>query len=184
VIIGLCGAAGSGKSSVGSLLHLRHGYAAWAFADPLYEAVSAITGVPVADLQERSQKEKVIPWLGASPRRLLQTLGTEWGRQMIHDQIWIEATFRRIEASNWSHHVICDVRFANEAAAIRCRGGLVLRVSRPAKNTMGPAEAAHSSEGGVPDEYVLATIENSGSLGDLEATVDSLIARLHGDTMK
>jgi hypothetical protein len=183
VILGLCGAAGSGKSSVASRLHLEHGYASWAFADPIYAAVAAITGLEIAELQNRGRKERVLPWLGATPRRLLQTLGTEWGRG-ISDTIWIDSTFRRIDASGWDRHVISDVRFVNEAEAIIARGGHILRVERPDAACLDAQAAAHASEAGIPDSMVLATIKNTGSLPDLEAAVDSLIQSLQDDTMR
>jgi hypothetical protein len=184
VILGLCGAAGSGKSSVALRLHAEHGYASWAFADPLYAAVAAITGLEIAELQNRERKERVLPWLGTTPRRLLQTLGTEWGRGIISDTIWIDSTFRRIDASGWDRHVISDVRFTNEAEAVIARGGHVLRVERPDSACLDAQAAAHASEAGIPDSLVLATIQNSGSLADLDAAVDSLIASLQVDTMR
>lgn len=184
MILGLCGTAGSGKSSVAARLHLEHFYASWAFADPLYAAVAAITGLSVGELQDREMKERVLPWLGASPRRMLQTLGTEWGRNLISDTIWIDATLRRIDASGWDRHVISDVRFANEAEAIVARGGLIVRVERPGSACLNAAAAAHESEAGIPANLVSATLHNGGTIEHLNAAVDSLIASLQVDTMR
>lgn len=184
MIVGLCGAAGSGKSTVAARLHEAHGYASWAFADPLYAAVAAITGLKIEELQNRQTKERILPWLGVSPRRLLQTLGTEWGRELISETMWIDATFRRIEESDWERHVICDVRFPNEAEAILSRGGHVVRVERLGPACLGEQAAAHASEAGIPNELILATIDNSGTVAGLEATVDAVFDRLHGITMK
>ena len=66
-----------------------------AFADPLYQCISTITGLPVARLKARDVKEAVIPHLGKSPRQMLQSLGTEWGRGMVHDEIWIRIAMER-----------------------------------------------------------------------------------------
>lgn len=72
-----------------------------------------------------------------SPRKLLQLLGTECGRQIIHPNIWVNALFADFEdnKSDWlseinSKWIITDVRFPNEAQAIKDRGGIVIRVNR------------------------------------------------------
>jgi len=83
-----------------------------------------------------------------TPRLMLQLLGTECGRQIIHPNIWVNSLFAdynqpidetqkinkdkgyayKGEISNW---IITDVRFPNEAQAIKDRGGIVIRVNRP-----------------------------------------------------
>lgn len=183
LILGLCGAAGSGKNA--AAFHLGRDYkaASYAFADPLYAAVSVITGLSVADLQNRATKERDLGWLPASPRRLLQTIGTEWGRETIHPMIWIMATLRRIDAEQPHLAVITDVRFENEAQAIHDRGGVVWRVVRPGAGLAG-VEGRHSSEAGIPDEMVDDEILNDGSLATLDARVDAAWARLQADIMR
>lgn len=181
MIIGICGAAGAGKGSVASILESR-GFATLSFADPLYEAASAITGLTVAELQDRSRKENTLGWISCSPRRLLQTLGTDWGRNMIHQEIWVMATMQRMLAGG--DYCIPDVRFVNEAAAIRARGGVVWRVERPGHSLLAGAAAAHESERGIPDEYVDAVITNGGTLADLQAAVDAAFLCLQADIMR
>jgi hypothetical protein len=183
VIIGLCGTAGAGKNTVAERLCLEHKFVPVAFADPLYAAVSAITGLSVEQLQDRSRKENTLGWISCSPRKLLQTLGTEWGRNMIHEEIWVMATMQKIESSPGVNFCITDVRFANEAAAIKARGGVVWRVVRPGFGVLDGETASHESERGIPDEYVDDEIVNSGSLADLHAAVDAAIGRLQAATM-
>ena len=181
MIIGICGAAGAGKGSVASILEMR-GFATLSFADPLYAAVSAITGLTVAELQDRKTKEEPIDWIGSSPRRLLQSLGTEWGRNMIHPEIWVMATMQRMLAGG--DYCIPDVRFVNEAAAIRARGGVVWRVERPGHALLAGEAAAHASERGIPADYIDAVIPNHGTLDDLQAAVDAAFQCLLADTMR
>ena len=129
MLIGLCGPAGAGKNTVAELLTDSDGctLVQMAFADPLYECVSTITGLPVACLKDRDVKETVIPWLGKSPRQMLQTLGTEWGRGTVHTEIWVRITMERAkpELVVGRGVVITDVRFDNEAQAIIDSGGEV-----------------------------------------------------------
>jgi hypothetical protein len=171
-IVGLCGAAGAGKGSVASRLARSHGFVSLSLADPLYEAVSLFTGVPISELQNRERKEADIPGLGMSPRRMLQTLGTEWGRQIVSPNIWIHHLFRRIGDFDV---VVPDVRFLNEAEAIRRAGGVVWRIERDAKCLVGEA-ASHSSEHELDGFQADQVIVNEGSLSDLHARVDRLLA--------
>lgn len=180
MLIGLCGAAGSGKDTVADSLVWRHGFFRVAFADPIYEAVSAIAGLSVEELHDRGRKENSLGWISCSPRRLLQSLGTEWGRDMIHPEIWVMSTMRRIEGV--TDAVISDVRFNNEAEAILARGGVVWRVcGRSAE--LGDA-SKHASEAGVSDKYVDAVIQNTGSIEDLGAAVDAAYGRLLSATIR
>lgn len=178
MILGLCGAAGCGKNAVGEILFTHHAFYQVAFADPVYGAVSAITGLPVATLQDRRVKEEVIPWLGKSPRELLQLLGTEFGRNMVKRDIWIQRAMKSVHRAAGSV-VITDVRFSDEAEAIRNMGGAVVRVVRPGYGTLTAAAAGHSSEAGIDDSLVDYTITNDGTLGDLEVAVDEALTSLH-----
>jgi hypothetical protein len=183
VIIGLCGAAGAGKNTVAARLCLEHRFVPLAFADPLYDAVSAITGLTVEQLQDRSRKENALGWISCSPRRLLQTLGTDWGRNMIHPEIWVMATMQKIEASPEFNFCLTDVRFPNEAAAIKARGGVVWRVVRPGFGVLDGETASHESERGIPDEYVDDEIVNGGGILALQVAVDAAMSRLQAATM-
>jgi hypothetical protein len=164
MLIGLCGPAGAGKNTVADFLTEC---TQLAFADPLYECVSTITGLPVSCLKDRDVKEAVIPRLGKSPRQLLQTLGTEWGRGTVHPEIWIRIAMER--AGRHENVVITDVRFDNEAQAIVDAGGEVWRVTRPGWRCLADDAAAHQSEAGVSDHLIARTIDNSGSLDDLRS---------------
>jgi len=180
MIIGICGAAGAGKDTIAGLL-VERGYRQIAFADPIYEAVSVITGLSVDDLKDRSRKENTLGWISQSPRRLLQSLGTEWGREMIHPEIWVMSALRRVEEGG--DYCITDVRFPNEAEAIKARGGVVWRVARPGFSALADDEAGHSSEAGIPARYIDDELENAGTMDDLAAAVDAALGNLQTHTM-
>lgn len=187
ILIGLCGAAGAGKGSVAKRLVEEYGFLEMAFADPLYAAVSVITGLPVSDLKDRTIKEKPLATCGGkSPRQMLQLIGTEFGRQMIHEDIWVMRTMLAVvQASKTGLHgvVITDVRFDNEAVAIREEGGVIFEVVRPGSACLAANAAGHASEAGIGREHILATILNCGTLDDLNATVDEAVSGLHADIM-
>jgi hypothetical protein len=171
MLIGLCGPAGAGKNTVADFLTDSDGctLVQMAFADPLYECIATITGLSIARLKDRGVKEDVIPWLGKSPRQMLQTLGTEWGRGTVHPEVWIRITMERAkpELTVGRGVVITDVRFDNEAQAVINAGGEVWRVTRPGWRCLADEAAVHQSEAGVSDHLIARTIDNSGSLDDL-----------------
>ena len=70
MIFGLTGRAGAGKDSVADVLE-GFGIVRVKLATPLYEMVSAMTGLPVEYMMDRCMKEQPIPGIGKSPRQLL-----------------------------------------------------------------------------------------------------------------
>lgn len=163
ILIGLCGKANSGKNTVAALLPAT---GVIAFADPLYAGLANILGVTVETLQDRDFKEAVVPWIGKSPRQMLQTLGTEWGRGMVCDDLWVRIARRRIESAG-DFVVVTDVRFDNEAEMLREMGGEVWLVERPGADTCVP----HESEKGISDKFITRRIVNAGTLPDLAMEV-------------
>jgi hypothetical protein len=148
-IIGLTGKAGVGKDTVADYLVKNHGFRKYSLAGPLKEMLKVI-GV---ECDNRETKELPHPIFGVSPRRMAQTLGTEWMRNCVAADGWLRLAdqFVRttIELNNLEDVpsiqgiVFSDVRFENEAEFIRPRGTLV----HVMRNT--EAVAAHSSEAGV-----------------------------------
>jgi hypothetical protein len=168
-LIGTAGLAGSGKNTVCDMIP---GAAVVGFADPLYRMLSAMLGMPEADLRSRTQKDGVVPVLGRTVRELLQTLGTEWGRNMVCEDVWVRLAGERVkqlEEEGATAIALCDVRFENEAEWIRARGGEVWHVIRP-----GVARQEHCSESGIRVHPRDTVIENSGDEAALRAIVERL----------
>lgn len=65
-----------------------------------------------------------------SPRKIMQTLGTEWGRDMVHPDFWVATAERRME--QFDKVVVTDLRFPNELKFLRDAGAHIVRVHRPA----------------------------------------------------
>lgn len=169
MIFGLTGRAGAGKDSVADYLE-QYGVCRCKLATPLYEMVSAMTGLTVEQLMDRNLKERPIPGIGKSPRQLLQSIGTDWGRAKVGDDVWIkslDARTRQLRGMGYSI-VITDVRFDNEAQWVRDNGGAVWEVVRPHHDTGCIGEAVHhASEAGIDPLLVDRTIVNDGTLKDL-----------------
>jgi len=166
-LIGITGRAGAGKNAVASMIP---GAFVVGLADPLYAMLSVGLDIPEAVLRQRKFKESTIPWLGKSVRQLLQTLGTEWGRDSVCDDIWIQLLDRRIKRlgeSGIKAIAVADVRFENEAAWIRERGGEVWHVLRPDIDGCSP----HSSESGIRLDDRDYVIDNAGTMDQLRQAV-------------
>lgn len=139
-LIGFTGPAGSGKDTCGAYLVQMHGFARLSFAEPIYKALQ-VMGFRWPTTQ--AEKEEVIPELGVTWRHLAQTLGTEWGREKVHQDMWTIVAKRRIESVPSARFAITDVRFDNEAAMIRDLGGLVIHLQG---RRAGTGNDAHKSE--------------------------------------
>lgn len=156
----------SGKSTVADFLWQARGYRVESFARPLKRMAETLIlslGVAPEELDDyaANRKEETIPALGTSYRQLLQTLGTEWGRDMIHPDIWVRASLGRV--SGRDHVVFDDVRFPNEAEAILERGGQVWKIERPSASVTHQ----HTSDGALEEWNFHRIIYNSGGLFDL-----------------
>ena len=132
-IIGLAGRKGSGKTTAARALadHAATLVAPLNFADPLKRMLRVFL---TAEQTDGDQKEQPIDWLdGVTPRRLMQTLGTEWGRDTVHPDFWIRLWERQAaDLLSWPNAVVvvADVRFPNEVAAVRRLGGKVIWIDR------------------------------------------------------
>ena len=187
MLLGLTGPMGSGKDTVADWLQLNHLMTRYAFADPLKAMTAAlieftqtkhIKPAPEAYTKDRALKDAPTPFLAnQTPRRIMQTLGTEWGRETVDPDFWVYIMASRIERHMGTRvwHtlkrgiVFTDVRFPNEAAFIHQLGGTVVRVERPGHNP-GP----HASEHLLPADVV---IQNDGTIDDLHDRLQALWPR-------
>jgi len=195
-LIGLSGLARSGKDTVGDRLVSEHNFKRYAFADPLKRAGSEMFGIPLEDFHSDDKKEVVNKFWGFSPRQIAQLIGTEGGRELFRDDIWVRRahleyithleTTAMMPKDRYDNNsvpglggmVITDVRFPNEAEWIKEYDGIIIHINRPgADGVVG--EAAHASEAGYPDELKDYIVENAGSLDDLYVLIDNLLETIN-----
>jgi|GEM_PF-610385 len=159
-LIGIAGPARAGKDTLASYLldNLSDDWSRSSFADPIKEMLRAI-GVDCSD----DAKAVVNDDYGVTPRHMMQTLGTEWGRQTIDNDIWVKA-FARLNACECV--IVPDVRFENEAALVREHGVLIHLVGR------GGIEGSHVSENAIEFKPGDIVIDNSRDLAWLHGQVD------------
>lgn len=174
-VIGLAGRKRSGKDTTADLLHkialeIGERTERIAFADPMRDGVKAMFGIDAADVPDREAPL----FMGRSYRHIMQTLGTEWGRNQIHPNVWTEVALARTRAAISAGKVvlITDVRMANEAEMIRKLGGEVWRVENP---RLPPPDDTHVSEVPVPGHFVSRVVDNSKDFAYLEAMLRTML---------
>jgi hypothetical protein len=182
VIVGVNGVAESGKDSVGVACDIEWGCRRLAFADRMKEYALAINPwVPIDHMQSveaehtrgqfvrlRTLVERV-GWDEAKKnpevRNLLIGFG-HGGREVLGENIWVFQCFGNGLLRKDRNYVVTDVRYLNEAEAIRKRGGVIVRVERPG---YGPVR---HYEGEVHDDSLWdIVIHNDGTLADLHQKV-------------
>lgn len=131
---------------------------------------SLLTGIPVEKFESQEfKKTQMAPeWGNISVREFLQTLGTNALRDQVHEDVWINALFSDFNDSDtW---LITDVRFPNEAEAIKKKGGIVVRVDR------GLSTGEHPSETALDDYEFDYIIPNKGDKTQLLEEVINFVS--------
>ncbi len=138
--------------------------------------------MPDAYLTERVLKEQPTT-LGFSYRHLMQTLGTEWGRDTLAPSFWLRIAQMKLDEARrqGAHVVISDVRYENEAEFICRNGGHLVRITRPTAEGARPVRD-HSSEGGLVVDPAVHLIVNSGSFATLYDQVDRVVQLIRQET--
>ena len=156
-LIGIGGKAGSGKSTLATFIQSRTGQHIAAFADPLKSIVSSLTGCNKVALNDSEFKNKTLgsEWDHHTYRYLLQKIGTDLFRDQLNENVWVNALFAK-----WKDEpiIIPDVRFKNEFAEIKKRGGITIYVDRDTE-----IKSNHKSETELSKEDFDLVVTNNSS---------------------
>ncbi len=190
-----------GKDTAGNILVKELGFKRFAYADVVREYAYSINPLVLlsatdydlldttdfrldsVEIMHRSHTpqhlSKVVDALGweqaktiQSVRTLLQDLGQQ-GRVVIGENVWVNALFQRIDASDAERVVITDVRHNNEAARIREAGGVTVHIRR--NYTPISPNAKHLSEQGLSDGWADYVIDNNTTLSTFEENVLTMV---------
>ena len=178
MIIGIAGYARHGKDSTADAIVKYFGFKKYALADVMKDACRIIFGWDESHLYGEL-KDVVDPRYGVSPRHALQSLGTQWGQyelskydsfaEITGRKLWVNSLLSKLDGNAG----ISDVRFPHEAEAIRAKGGIIILVRR-----MYPVDLSHESERGVAEIKADYTLNNFGTLADLEWQVCDLLGKI------
>jgi hypothetical protein len=179
----MTGLAGSGKDTVADRLVEEFGFQKIAFADELKRVLLVTNPIIGNDhftlrpiyLQDAVEQygEPAVKLVYPEYRRLLQRLGTE-GVRAIDDRFWIKAALKKVTDQS-SNYVFTDVRFPNEAKAIRELGGFLCYVSRP---QLDSPVLAHESEIAAGLLWEELAIGNDGTMQQLHDKADDMMFQL------
>lgn len=171
ILIGLTGKARSGKDTVAAYLEERYNTHTLSFAAPIKAMTCELLDITLSELEKC--KDEKFSSIGCSPRRVMQTLGTDWGRAIFGNDIWIKMLQHQIDDT--PPHiplVISDVRFENEAEMIREQGGVIWHIYRSKLETEQFEVPPHASEKGVKMAVTDTLIRNVHSLDYLQGAIE------------
>jgi dephospho-CoA kinase len=182
LLLGFNGPPACGKDTAADHLVAEHGFTRIAFADPIRLAALGLDpfvgpGVRLSEIVgaygwEQTKRD----W--PEVRRILQALGTEAGRHIHGPHVWISHAFDKIDSLPPDLPVvITDVRFGNEAAALRRCHGTLIHLRRSG-TTSDHVVMAHPSETESAAITADISIPNNGTLDDLHRRLDRLVYRL------
>lgn len=148
-IIGLAGRAGTGKTTLARAMSKllsaqeRNNSCVRSFADPIKVMSNNLWQFLG---HEGAPNKTDLMYKNVSVRKVMQTLGTEWGREHLGPDIWVDCMRVRAERARKNgvtHFIIDDVRFPNEVEMIQSLDGTVVALAR---NGYEPEASRHASE--------------------------------------
>jgi hypothetical protein len=134
LLIVMTGAAKSGKTTACNLLVDEYGFTRLRFADAGKNMLLAM-GLKRSDVDGDTKEVPSLLLGGKTPRFAMRTLMTEWARDTIYDDIWLDIIGAKINELRMANPdvriVIDDCRFPNEYAFLTRLGAKVWSIRRP-----------------------------------------------------
>jgi hypothetical protein len=191
MIIGLSGYAKSGKDTVAEIIReiQPEKWEIKKFSGKLKQIASILLGMPEHLFENQDFKSEMLGeewWKNygdfyhqTTVRDFLQHLGTDAIRNGLHSNAWVNALMadykpRKLDQYNPSNWIVTDVRFPNEAEAIKDRGGIIIRIDRPGVEPVN----AHPSEVALDNWDFDYKIANVSDLPALKQTVEVLLNKI------
>ena len=168
-IIGIAGRANSGKTTVAKALLNDHLYSRSKFSQTLKDMLRCIPGINDDMIEGRLKEVPNMLLGGHTPREAMQRLGTDWGRDMIDDEIWVDCWKRRVLDGAYS---VEDVRFPNEVEAVKELGGVIWKIARL---DSGCSNNEHPSENYMDEIKGDVIIHNNGTIENLHGMVGGIM---------
>ena len=195
MIIGLCGAQGSGKDTVANILISEYGFIKLTFASTLKDVVAILFSWPrdlLEGLTEESRlwRENVDDFWSEklsipnfTPRKALQMIGTDLFRIHFNNDIWISIVENKINTmlknNPNTNIVISDCRFTNEFTLIKqFPDSHIIMILREKNKSIN--KLYHSSETEWVNYNFDAILQNDNSIDDLKPNIKSILSSKFG----
>jgi predicted AAA+ superfamily ATPase len=179
-LIAILGPKGSGKTTLSHYLEVQHAYMSTSFATPLklmlktlleYQNLSPnlIHAMLYGDLKET--ETKYLDY--ATPRRAMQTLGSEW-RDLISRNLWVNIWENKIysELNRGRKITVDDARFIHEVNLIRNLGGKIVKIHRPGYEPSAKEHISETEQGKIVPDLL---ITNDSSLENMYLQIDNFL---------
>ena len=187
MLIGFSGKKGSGKSYFADYLVNNKLFIKLSFASPLKEITKILFNLSDEDVKDPIKKELINPKFNASPRELMQWLGTDIMREEFNKRfnysgsIWIDNVKDKIKMllDNNKDVVIDDVRFQNEVDMIHSLGGIVINLHNDLNNIN--STSSHPSENQkLTFNYEFVNDKSYSNTYDIYLNLDLLVNKHNG----
>ena len=191
MLVGISGKIVSGKS-VSAEYFKTKGFTEYSFAEPLKD-IAKIFGFTDRQLYgNQSDKLQLHEYWNVSSRKFLQKVGTELFRETlpkllpemnISESIWIDLFKIKLKNSA-GNYVVSDIRFLNEAEAIKKLGGIVIKLER--NNSIFSKdhfEVEHQSEQQIDKIIADYTINNNGDIENLYKNINNILSSIIVDSL-
>jgi hypothetical protein len=185
MIIGVAGQLRQGKDVAADYIASKLGLGRGAFAAGVKQAFCEYFGVDMEFIERWKVIQEPPPGFKMNVRKALQFIGD--GFRGIKEEVWIESLFRLCPRGV----VISDVRYRNELASVRRRGGYNILMCRPGFLNDDPNGSesqirtfvdhfmASGREGLVSHDGDFDLVDfflvNDGTIDDLYAKIDDLV---------
>jgi len=182
MIIAISGKKGSGKSTIGEIFR-NNGYILDSFANSVKDICTILFNYDRNKLEgiteeDRKWRENTNNKYNITPREAMILVGTEFGRKMINENIWIDTLFNRYDKNDNKKLVITDLRFPNEYEEIKKRGGIIIRINRYNNKNL------HYETECLLDEYKFDyIIDNNGTIDELKDKINKILTIIHSKSI-
>ena len=174
-IVLLRGYSGAGKDTVGNVLVSKHGFRRFAFADGLKQMIAHEYGCSLATLHSPTGKQEICGETGESWREIMIRVALE--AKHTDADVFAGLCMTEMRMAKPDRAVITDWRFPNEYDVLkRAFPGARLVTVEVRRHNESPVD--DESEHALADVWPDFTVDNTGDLAVLEATVDALAARI------
>ena len=206
ILVGFVGFINSGKGTAADILCSR-GFNKLSFADPVKDATAIIFGWDRHLLEGDTKESRVwrenpdpfwteVMGRNFTPREALQKIGTEAGRHVFHEDLWLLSLKKRLKGNT----VVPDTRFQNEIDFIHKQGGIIVQISKGKQPDWYEAASEanngdiksivkmqkygiHESEWKWIDYNTDYCIYNDGTLQDLEDNLFEVLTKAYGKSI-
>lgn len=179
-LIGIIGKKRVGKDTMADFIIKEYNYVKYSFANPLKEACRYIFQFNDEQLYGNLKETPDARWNNITPRVILQTVGTQLFREDLNihlpelgnmeDTIWIH-NFNLWYGNNKDKKVVIpDVRFLDEAKAIKNNGGILIKIERDNLNNTD----LHKSEQELDDIIPDIIIKNDKDISNYLCKINNL----------